>query len=91
LASNETRGEGERFLFFSPYSSFLLASNETGGEWLLYFFPHSSQGACFLLAANQRGGEGEKFLFFFPLSQEPCLYLSSVRKRRKTIRKRRGE
>jgi chlorite dismutase len=43
------------------------------------------------LAANQRGGEGEKFLFFFPLSKEPYLYLSSVRKRRKTIRKRRGK
>jgi hypothetical protein len=53
---------------------------------------------CFLLASNetggegenQRGGEGETFLFFFPLSKEPYLYLSSVRKRRKTIRKRRG-
>jgi hypothetical protein len=42
------------------------------------------------LAANQRGGEGEKILFFFPLSKEPYLYLSAVRKRRKTIRKRRG-
>jgi hypothetical protein len=74
---------------------FLLASNERrgGGERFLLspFFKWKFVFSWLPMRQDEKEkGEGEKFLFFFPLSKEPYLYLSSLRKRRKTIRKKRG-